>query len=836
VIDLCDRLRLELEVTEPATAVPAAAATPLEDYAETTGAINNPDGWQLWRPFRGSIQSAAQPWGHEGRVWLFTADGGADAQVESDPRSRRGLRPGRVAELGVTVAGDAGRVRLHLTYRNAAGDVIKTSFNEQDVPSTGEPRRLWMRSVIPEGADRVRPWLRLLAPDGSDAAAGQKVMFDSVTLVADDEPLEPPSGYTPYDLSSVFVGENLIANPDGVGGPWGWHPGQNATVSATSSLRLHPLVPGTTQLHCYTHVPQLHMFNRSRVDMRAPDGKTLWVRLGIQVVEGGFGSSVWDAQVVMSHYTDWTPVGDEWTTLHANNGATIDQPNRYYRYTIWLRKNADATATLQLNDILFFRNVRFRGFSNGDDNHPFGSANTQRGGLLVGHRLWRDLLSDASSVEVHREELNVGTLSAVVPGAAWDPSVNDQARPSRAVRLSARTLPNQWEPLFTGTTDRIDVTYQADGTRLVTLEAVDAVARLAQLPQRFGVSRIDDLPQVLTHYHGAYQIDGADVFQTRPFTDAVWSANNDATALDQVVIARDTESGYAWVDRAGVLQLFHADQMPDVPVVEFSDQHDDDDPAHQCYLPGDDLAHLHTDDVINELTVRQLLYDPATDETVEHVHLFRNGTSAAKWGTQRHEITIAALDAADVENLAQAILDDNAEPRVRPSLVRFPVRSDDELRRAATLDLMQLVRVRYTPAGLDTTVRIAGVKHTIDAANRRWLVEVDLRSEHGVAQQRSVPPVRSRNLPPYVMGRTTQTADASGFVTVTAASTPDGYNPGFTPRVVVVVPEAPIGGGPVFTSVTVDQITSTSFRFRGFYNNDSTIAGNEVTFRWIAYR
>lgn len=759
MIEICDAVALEIEAHDPSNAVPLLTAHPVTDYGDYHPDSAPPfdrilegiGGWILWQPDACTLTSDAGAWGlQDGRVWRITADGGAPATAYSDTRHRgHGLTPGRTAQLSATVAGDAGEVRVGLVFRDEGGAIIKSVYTPYATPAT--PTRVALRTLVPDGFDRVTPYLQVRATGGGDAAAGQTLQWDDVSLVADDG----PTGVLEHDYAfgTIYQARNLIANPNGAGGAWGWH--TNGSVAALTAgaygpggdhcMRLWHTVGGRKLISAYTHVELVREYVAGRVDVAAPAGHTLYARLGVELIRGDFGTSVWDAEVVNSWRWDWQQIGNHWTRLTQGGLTGAADPDLYWRFVIDLAADASAAGDLPAGAALLFRGAQLleSTATSGVDNYPEPMATAARGGsLLIVEPPARNLISDAAEVEVHREELNVGTLSARVPGATFDPTVNADARVARRVRVIANTDAGP-VPLFTGHVSKLDVTYDADGRRMVQLEALDAVQRLANLAFPRGVSIIDHLPQIMTHLHVPYLIDGDAAYQVRKYEEAFYL--DGASLLDQVVIARDTSGGYAWVDGAGVLQLYNAAAMPAVPVVAFSDMHAPGDPDHQCYLPGDGLAAASSEDVVNALALTRLQIDTVSGETVELTEHYRDSASIAQWGRREVQLRVAA-DQADGEAIAEDVFARNAQLAPRPDTVSFPVRDAGELRRAAALDLMAPVAFAYTPAGLETVVRVAGIRHHLEAsrsARGRWLVDVDMRSSDGVAQGRSTPAAAS---------------------------------------------------------------------------------------------
>lgn len=102
----------------------------------------------------------------------------------------------------------------------------------------------------------------------------------------------------------------------------------------------------------------------------------------------------------------------------------------------------------------------------------------------------------------------------------------------------------------------------------IDLTATDATSVLAQQAESRGVSTINELPYLLEDKGVAWNVNGSG----DQIVAAVQTSYNDnATVLDQVSLARDAVSGYAWVDRYNVLNAWDYDDMYSGTVTVFSD-------------------------------------------------------------------------------------------------------------------------------------------------------------------------------------------------------------------------------------------------------------------------
>lgn len=188
---------------------------------------------------------------------------------------------------------------------------------------------------------------------------------------------------------------------------------------------------------------------------------------------------------------------------------------------------------------------------------------------------WIDVLGSAATISVERDELNVGILNATLIDSTLDPAETDLIRPGKRVRLETE-VDGVWEALFTGKLDNPSTAYVVDDPDLpdvkrvrISLVGSDAVADLANAPRSEGVSTLAELPYVLLGTGVPFNVNGSqDAID--PTSVVVVTRNDQAKAVDQIAITRDTVLGYAWVDRCGVLQVWDADQIETLYPIELA--------------------------------------------------------------------------------------------------------------------------------------------------------------------------------------------------------------------------------------------------------------------------
>ena len=214
------------------------------------------------------------------------------------------------------------------------------------------------------------------------------------------------------------------------------------------------------------------------------------------------------------------------------------------------------------------------------------------------------------------------------------------------------------------------------------------------------------------------------------------ATNDQASALDQVVLTRDSNLGYAWVDTAGVLQVW------DRAAIDATSLATIDETVYGTSISID----YDTDRCINSVTVVFLRYDATTGATEEITYgPYRDEASIDEWDVHTADFKIqwAVEDEAAIEAFADAILAANATPVVRVNEVTIPITTAAQVLTHATLDLYDLVTVVNANAGISEDYRITSVKHTLTAgpgiAGCRWSVTLGFAVAGGVASPTYVP-------------------------------------------------------------------------------------------------
>lgn len=368
-----------------------------------------------------------------------------------------------------------------------------------------------------------------------------------------------------------------------------------------------------------------------------------------------------------------------------------------------------------------------------------------------------EILHVATTVATDRIPMDVATLTASLvidpdgprrlsPGEPLLPDVDaDKIRKGKQVRLRAmvsdNTTPTKRDSyLFRGWIGEpqttLDVTSKPRAVAKVTFTAVDVVSVLAGVTRPDGPNSLAALiPLVLTGAGVPYDVESATGPGPQQLTPAVPVAYvQDATAVDQIVVTRDTYLAYAWATAAGVLKVRTAFTLGDDVTGSF-DEH--------FYNGGGPVIGYDLTDVVNSVTVKlRGIVDGNTTETVYGP--FEDLDSIREYsGRVTKEVTIqgdpsdwlppdpddpAELEAYPIGQYARAVLAANAYTSKRITAVTAAVAALEDLAAAGAAhhDLYELVTATSVRGGFadPQPSRITRVAHTIVPG--KWLVTYGL--------------------------------------------------------------------------------------------------------------
>lgn len=354
---------------------------------------------------------------------------------------------------------------------------------------------------------------------------------------------------------------------------------------------------------------------------------------------------------------------------------------------------------------------------------------------------WVDVLSNSTSVTVDRPgRLQPGTMRASVLDATLDPSTSTFIRPGAQVRVMAADPDNgagAWAPIFTGELVNAvvdyDLTHQDEDKRVrIDLSAVDNTQTLANTQQSIGVASVRELAYLLEGAGVPWRLDGL----TNQIAGAAVKRTDDdsASLLTQIANVQNTLLTYAFVDRWGAVNVTNRTVISATTFGQFGEG------DYQKNIKVDfDTARL-----VNEVSLKDRTLD-ADGRTVETpMGPYRDEPSIREWGRYTAEYARHGGSAMSVASFVAAVLDANKTPqravrelsfRVMDALADFrsltqsPAGSGKFTRRVH-LELADKVRVVNTRAAIDQDMRVGSIRHAITP--KSWTVTVGFDSVAGV--------------------------------------------------------------------------------------------------------
>lgn len=331
---------------------------------------------------------------------------------------------------------------------------------------------------------------------------------------------------------------NIIPNPNGTAGAWGWvtTPGASLEASPTGLLFTGETTGGAVVLSDAAGVPE--------VTGPGPQAKLWW-----SYVSGTTG--------VFANIVALDATG---SVIGTSPNVSAQSTPGDYSVSAWTVPvgTVAVAARFSLSGATAGRNATLGGVV-----MVFGDPAEVAASSPLDEPGWTNILGPTHKVTTGRDELDVGTLTALVLDAAYDPSASELIRKGKRVRVRV-LVGGEWENLFSGLIDNATVEYVLKDPALaaskrtrITLTATDPAASLANVGRSNGVGTIAELPAVLLGTGVPWNVNGS-TDAIDPDDTVVVAVNENASALDQVAITRDSVLGYAWVDRNGVLHAWDA--------------------------------------------------------------------------------------------------------------------------------------------------------------------------------------------------------------------------------------------------------------------------------------
>jgi hypothetical protein len=543
---------------------------------------------------------------------------------------------------------------------------------------------------------------------------------------------------------TTVASQNLIKNPSGALGAWGWlTPAASTELASTQAQDAPSLSPASLRITTAGSDPSI-------VSEPQPCAPGAWVRASLYVAQAP------SAGFVMARIRFLNAAGA--VLLENNTGTAISTSTAVgARISVPALQAPANTTSVQLR-ILCYSSTATRTFA---FYNAMLSVVTSSGAALPAFSepyLFTDIVGSSHTITVERPgNLQPGSLKALVLDANLDPATSTLIRPGNPVRLLALSSDASWQPVFCGEVLNGGTTYDlthkiANKRARVELTAVDATKTAANQVQPVGVRRVEEL---------GFLAEGASIpwrvnRDTRQITGypVMVSRNENASLLDQVAITRDTTLGLASISRFGRLEVADSGMVDVTRMSTFLDAD---------YLK-DVLVDFDMSRCVNEVTVKDLSLD-VEGKTVETVHgPYRNEASIRTWGRFAQEFIRQTPEAFAPATYAAFILNNNGTPTRSVRQLSFRVMSADNAtgdfrhgalsgsyRRRVFLDLNDPVRVENTRAGLAQDLRVASIKHTITA--KRWSVDVGFATTAGAAMPIGTPAPPMEAQPAYTPGK-----------------------------------------------------------------------------------
>lgn len=519
--------------------------------------------------------------------------------------------------------------------------------------------------------------------------------------------------------------QNLIQNPSGDLGAWGWvtvgndyEPDPDLVLSTgvygVPAQPVFGLKQGTARPSIRPETISEPVpvtpgdYVKARVDIvRMPTADPHAAGIQIRFLDANrehIGSSLMETEEIPA--TLWTP----------DIGGQVPAGAAFAAVAVNYRRSPDGTPATDAE--LLFRRVMLAVSDAPLPQFEFQQPND-----------WHNVLGPTHDITINREDLNVGTMTATILDATMDPSQSDLIRPGKKCRAQFKDG-ETWQPLFTGEISEANVSYDRSGTdrkARISLTAVDAIQRLAASSRPEGVAKVNDLPYVLEGCGVPWSTNG----RTAHIPSAtVATYNESASALDQIAITRDSQYGFAWVDRRGVMQVWSSSQYSHPPEITLTES--------DC--AAWDIA-FSTDDCINEVRV---VYLRTVGQETEEVSYgpYRDQASINEWGLHSAEFKIVmdAEDPAAIADFADNVLYANGTPQVRVnSVTTVAYRTPADLR-FAHVDIADEARVERSGHS-DSVGRVTALTHTITPS--KWTTTYTIAGRSSVAMPQQTPPIQS---------------------------------------------------------------------------------------------
>lgn len=495
---------------------------------------------------------------------------------------------------------------------------------------------------------------------------------------------------------------NLVPNPNGELGSWGWTALDDNEITLLSTTQVN----GVTGIKSEATGPRISSVWSTTI-LTSPG---LWAAGCVTILDTnttGFAEiSYYDA--------DYNAIGSV-TSYNFSSAGTINLAP------------VEAPA-----DSVYLRLVIANGDASNGDYFVFNQAmlamaedEASLAGLVYNDVHYSDITGSFTSVDITRTMLDTSTATVTLADDSIDPATSQTFVPGLNIIISASvpgaTGEPSWTPIFTGFLTDWSVSYEPFnpvGKRSIsTITCSDNLTTLANTPCPTIVAAVRELPAILRGNTVPWNIVG----NTGGVLNPTYYAKGDSgTLLDQIVKARDTHLGMAWIDRFGVLYVYDYDTIPSGTLVI-------PDTAYNANL----TRGYDTDNIVNSVNV-------ATTGNNSTWGPYQNIESIRVWGVHSATYTVVTKGSVDPVTILidstpypAKILLANSLPVPTVQSITIPFPTAHAVAEWCAVDLGMLAHVTAATPALDEAVRITGVQHSISPDT--WTMTLTLTRE-GLAQ------------------------------------------------------------------------------------------------------
>ena len=509
---------------------------------------------------------------------------------------------------------------------------------------------------------------------------------------------------------------NLVTNPSGTTGAWGWVSNDSKNIVSTTGTGDWTFLRFTSLSGLATH----YLSEAFPID-------TDLTYTGIRMLFGGHSEG---AKVRIR--VDWLDINKAVLGSTSQETVTVSAGAEYNRVVSGYSPNTEyariridqyhVADNAWVNDFFEFREataLQSDVFEDVDDLQDWQSETN----------VWLNIIEPTHEITIERDSVDVGLMTAAVLKDEYDPAAGGIVQPGSAVRVSVVSN-DVWTSIFQGTINNVQTTYPRNAETRIFMTASDAMSLLSNQNESRGVATIANLPALLADKGVAWSANGnANQVGTVPQV----SSNDSASVFDQMVITRDSDKGYVWVNANNVVQMWNRSLMPTAPVVEYTDVPN----AGALYDSYSEIdMGFDTRRTINVVEINYLRYfqneelEWATEEIKYGPYV--DADSLKKWGAYKSTFTIHGIteSEANMQAFANEVLSKNATPTVKVNSIRVPVKDERGRAHAAAVDLYTMVGVKYGNK-FDGDLRVVSIKH--DIAPGKWTAEYTFESGDSVA-------------------------------------------------------------------------------------------------------